>query len=132
MREKIETLLNAFIVVSSAVVFLALLSSVLKYFLPGGEWIVSGIFIITGTWLVYMAMKPKMRYFSVCFYVNDMIGNIMFAGEYYTAVLAGKIVRESLRDDGDDIPDDCPITIISCMEVRKEDFDHAKQQRSRA
>lgn len=59
MREKIETLLKAFIVVSSAVVFLALLSSVLKYFLPGGEWIVSGIFIITGTWSVYRAMKPK-------------------------------------------------------------------------
>ena len=127
MREKIETLLKAFIVVSSAVVFLALLSSVLKYFLPGGEWIVSGIFIITGTWSVYRAMKPKRRYFSVCYYVNNMIGNVMFAGEHYTAVLAGKIVRESLRDDGN-----CHVTIISCTEVRKEDFDHAKQQRSRA
>ena len=132
MREKIETLLKAFIVVSSAVVFLALLSSVLKYFLPGGEWIVSGIFIITGTWSVYRAMKPKRRYFSVCYYVNNMIGNVMFAGEHYTAVLAGKIVRESLRDDGNDIPDDCHVTIISGTELRKEDFDHAKQQRSRA
>lgn len=128
MREKIETLSNAFVVVFSAVVSLALLSSVLKYFLPGGEWIVSGIFIITGTWSVYRAMKPKRRYFSVCYYVNNMIGNVMFAGEHYTAVLAGKIVRESLRDDGNDIPDDCHVTIISCTEVSKEDFDHAKQQ----
>lgn len=132
MREKIETLSTAFVVVLSAVVTIALLSSVLKYFLPGGEWIVLGIFIITWTWLVYRAMKPKRRYFSVCYYVNNMIGNVMFAGEHYTAVLAGKIVRESLRDDGDDIPDDYPVTIISCTEVRKEDFDHAKQQRSRA
>lgn len=124
MRKKIKILLKAFAVVFSTVVFLALLSSALKYFLPGREWIVSGIFIITGTWLVYRAMKPKNRYFSVCYYVNHTIGNIMFANEYYTAVLAGKIVRESLRNDGNDIPDDCPVIIISCTEVRKEDFNH--------
>lgn len=124
MREKIETLLKAFIVVSSAVVFLALLSSVLKYFLPGGEWIVSGIFIIIGTWLIYRAMKPRKRYFSVCFLTEHVIGNIAFANEYYSNTFACKVIRSYLISKGVDIDKDHNITIISCTEIRKEDFYH--------
>jgi len=94
MKDKITSLLWAITIAVSIIITGIVISVAIRIFIPYGGYIVIGMGIMVGVWLVYRDICPKTKYFLVSYVAgknNEFCGNISFKDN--------RVVPQKVRND---------------------------------
>ena len=123
MQGNAVALLKAVIIMVSVITCALVARELLTMLLGGVEWVVNVILAVAGVALVYNALRPRYRYFSICFKHDIGTGNAIFRSRYYTNRGAAVVARAVLRSMGQDAREDDPVTILSAWEETRGDLE---------
>lgn len=125
MKDKITSLLWAIMIAVSIIITSIVISVAIRMFIPYGEYIVIGIGIMLGVWLVYKDLCPKTKYFLVSYVAgknNEICGDVSFKDNRFVPQKFRNGIKNTFKARYGEELDIGNVIITNVFELSKDEY----------